>query len=52
MPAECEPHAGIWLLWQCPSRETVSLSGHEVVLNGGCFHCITQQQPAGRRGRT
>jgi agmatine/peptidylarginine deiminase len=51
MPAEREPHAGTWLLWQFPSRETVSLSGHEVVLNGECFHCITQQQPAGRVAR-
>jgi agmatine deiminase len=31
-----------------PEREAVSLPGHEVILNGGCFHCITQQQPAGR----
>jgi len=30
-----------------PEREAVSLPGHEVILNGGCFHCITQQQPAG-----
>ena len=33
-----------------PGREAVSLPGHEVILNGGCFHCITQQQPAGTQG--
>jgi agmatine deiminase len=32
-----------------PGREAVSLPGHEVILNGGCFHCITQQQPRGRQ---
>jgi agmatine deiminase len=36
---------------QFQGREAVSLSGHEVILNGGCFHCITQQQPAGRPDR-
>jgi agmatine deiminase len=30
-----------------PGREAVSLPGREVILNGGCFHCITQQQPVG-----
>ena len=30
-----------------PGREVVALPGHEVILNGGCFHCITQQQPQG-----
>ena len=29
-----------------PGAEVVVLPGREVILNGGCFHCITQQQPA------
>jgi len=28
-----------------PEREIVTILGREVVLAGGCFHCITQQQP-------
>jgi agmatine deiminase len=32
-----------------PDRQIVTVPGREVVLAGGCFHCITQQQPSGAR---
>ena len=30
-----------------PDREVVQVSGSDIVVGGGCIHCITQQQPAG-----
>jgi agmatine deiminase len=34
----------------CPERRLVTLPGREIAIAGGCFHCVTQQQPAaGRR---
>lgn len=32
-----------------PERQIVTVPGREVVPAGGCFHCITQQQPSGGR---
>jgi agmatine deiminase len=31
-----------------PDREIVALPGRDIVVGGGCFHCVSQQQPAGR----
>lgn len=31
-----------------PNRQIVPVAGREILLGGGCVHCITQQQPAGR----
>lgn len=31
-----------------PDRQIVPVAGREILLGGGCIHCITQQQPAGR----
>ena len=45
-PRDEEAHGIIAGLF--PDREAVVLPGREVILNGGCFHCITQQQPAAR----
>ncbi len=28
-----------------PDRETLTVSGSDIVFGGGCIHCITQQQP-------
>lgn len=30
-----------------PDRTVVTVAGHEIILGGGCVHCITQQQPLG-----
>ena len=30
-----------------PDRQVVQVSGSDIVVGGGCIHCITQQQPAG-----
>jgi agmatine deiminase len=34
-----------------PDRRLVVLPGREVVIAGGCFHCVTQQRPAGLERR-
>ncbi len=31
-----------------PGREIIGVPGREILLGGGCVHCITQQQPSGK----
>jgi agmatine deiminase len=48
-PADVEAAAVLQGLF--PGRRLIALPGREVVIAGGCFHCITQQQPAGLERR-
>jgi len=48
-PADVEAAAVLQGLF--PGRRLIALPGREVVIAGGCFHCITQQQPAGLEWR-
>ncbi len=32
-----------------PTRRVITVPGREILLGGGNIHCITQQEPLGRR---